>query len=104
MRIMSFAVLGVAVAPQHELFQDEEAEDAAEDRDRRLVRVALAEGVRDHLEEGGAEQSADGERHQHRDPARAQIEREGGERHGERAAGHACAEDPAERHGGGDST
>ena len=104
-RIVHLAVLGVAVAPQQQLLQHEEAEDAAEDRERRLVRVARLEGVRNHLEERRAEQRADGERHQHRDPGCAQRRaRTAASAGGERAAGDARSEDPAERHGGGDST
>ena len=47
-------------------------EDAAEDGSRGLVRVAALERVRNHFEERRAEQRADREGNQHRDPARAQ--------------------------------
>jgi hypothetical protein len=103
-RVVRLAVLGMAVAPQHEFLEYEETEDAAENGERRLVCVALVESVRDHFEKGGAEQRADGKRHEHRNPTRAQVEREGGQRRGKDAAGQARGEDPAERHGGGDST
>ena len=71
-RIVHFAVLGVAMAPEQELLQHEEREDAAQDRGRGPMRIAAREGMRNHLEKRRAEQRADGEGHQHRHPGRAQ--------------------------------
>jgi hypothetical protein len=96
--VVHLAVLGMAVAPEQELLQHEEGEDAGEDRDRSLARRAFFERVRDHLEERGAEQRTDRVRHQHRYPARPHEKRERGERGRQRAAGEARHEDPAQGH------
>src|SRR5512145_2117853 len=101
---MHLAVLGVAMAPQEQLFQHEEAEDSAEHRDRHLVRIARLECLRKNLEERRAEQRADRERYEHRHPGCAQRKRRGGEAGAERPAREARGEDPGERHGGSDST
>ena len=68
--VVHFAVLGVAMPPQEQLLEHEEAEDSGQDRGRRLVRRPALEGVRDHLEERCAQQRADGVGDQHRQPAR----------------------------------
>ena len=53
------------------------------------VRIAVLEGMRDHFEERGAEQGADGVGHQRLDPGGAQEQRERRRARGKHAAGEA---------------
>ena len=52
-------VVVVGVAPQQQLLHHEENEDAAQDRGRHGMRLAVFEGVRNHLEERRAQQRAE---------------------------------------------
>ena len=69
-------LLVVRVAPQQELLEKEETENAAQNRECSGVRIAVLESVWNHLEKRSAEQRPDRERHQGRDPGGAQHERE----------------------------
>jgi len=52
-RVMNFAFLDMAVTPQHQFFQYEEAEDAEQHGGGSgLNAVALVEGMRQHFDEG----------------------------------------------------
>lgn len=52
MRVMRFAMIVMAMAPQHQLFQNEKNEDAEQDGRSHPVRIAVLERVREDLEEG----------------------------------------------------
>jgi hypothetical protein len=102
--LVPLAMVVVAMPPQHQFLQHEEAEDAGQDdRGRRAGLAVRLDGVGQHLEEGGAEQRADGVADQVRHPAAARRQREErGGQHGEGAAGERGDEDPGEyRHGRG---
>ena len=103
-RRASHLVLVVRVAPQQQLLEQEEYEDAAEDRPGDRMPLAVLEGLRDHFEKGSAEQRTDGVRHQRMDPRGAQEKRERRRTYGKHSAGDACSHDPCERHGGRDCT
>ena len=99
-RVVHLAVLGVAVAPEQQLLQHEEREDAAQDGSRGRMRIAAFEGVRNDFQERRAEQRADGKGHQHRHPRCAQQQRKRRQPGGQRATNYTSREDPAERHEG----
>ena len=55
MRIVGFAFLDMAMTPQHQFFEDKEAEDAEQHGGcGGLDAFTLIEGVRQHFDEGGA--------------------------------------------------
>ena len=87
-RVVDVRVVAVRVTPQHELLEQEEREQAGEHGDHHALGAAVFERVRQELEEHGAEQRADGERHESRDPRRMQRQRA---RRGERRE-HAAGE------------
>ena len=57
--IVDLAILRVAVPPEQQLLQDEEAENSGEDGECHLVRLSRLEGVRDDLEKCRAQERAD---------------------------------------------
>jgi len=78
--VVDLAVLDVAVAPQHQFFQDEENENPAEHGGGDAAHAGGAlERMRQQLEKRRAEQGADGVADQHRHPggARGQHEQPG---------------------------
>jgi hypothetical protein len=78
LRLLGFVlvlVVAVRVPPQHELLEREEGEEAGEHGSHDRRGVALLERVRQELEEDRAQQRADCERHDPRDPAPMQHER-----------------------------
>ncbi len=79
-------VVTVCVPPQHELLQREEREEAREHRRHHPLGIARFERMRQELEENGAEQRSDGERHDAGDPRPVQHERAGGGEGREHAA------------------
>src|SRR6185436_2929945 len=99
--VVHLAVLGMAVAPQEQLLEDEEGEYAAEKSHRGLVRFAMLEGVRNDFEERGAQERADCIGNEHRHPRRAHEQRDRSHGCGESPAGYARKHYPAEGHEGG---
>src|SRR5690606_2541768 len=72
-RVMKLVFRDVAVAPAEELFQHEEDEDAKNDQQRsRERRLVVVERLRQQMDEGIAEQTADGKSDKiERDPLKA---------------------------------
>ncbi len=104
---IGFAVLAVAMPPQHELLEQEEREQAREHGDHHPLRGRVLEGVRQQLEEHRAEQCADGEAHEtsdarwmQRERARSRDDRE----HAACEAGKHGGEEGRHRHGGRQSS
>jgi len=79
--------VAVLVAPEHELLEQEEREQPREHGQHRALGAARFDRVRQQLEEHGAEQRADGEGDQARDPRRVQRERSRGGGGRQHAAG-----------------
>jgi hypothetical protein len=86
LRIVDVVIVSVGVAPQHKLLQQEKSEKTDQHGNHYTLRAAFLERMRQQLEENGAEQRADGERDESRDPR-------GMER--QRAGGRGCRENPA---------
>ena len=98
-RVVRLALLDVAVAPQHQLFQHEERQDAGEYGARDLLdAVGHAEGVGQDFEEHGAEQRAHRVADEDRHPGYARVERERrGDGYRQHAAGKRCRQYPGQR-------
>ena len=95
LRVMRFAMVVVAMAPQHQFFQHEESQDAEQDRRRHAVRIAVLERVRQDLEKSRAEKGTDRIGNQHIDMVRADRDgqrRRGG--HAQHATGQRNGDDP----------
>jgi hypothetical protein len=74
-RLMRFALLDVAVAPQHEFFQHKENQDAGENSRRYpLGALGHAKRVRQNIEEHRAEQRTDRKADQYRHMRGARVE------------------------------
>ena len=95
--------VAVRVAPQNELFQREEREETREHRGHHPLGIARLERVRQELEEHGAEQRADRERHDAGDPRPMQHQRPGGRGRREHAARKRGGDDLHEDGQGGGS-
>ena len=95
--------VAVRVAPENELFQREEREEAHEHRGHYPLGIARLERVRQELEEHGAKQRADGERHDAGDPRSMQHQRPGGRGRREHAARKRGGDDLHEDGQGGGS-
>ncbi len=89
--VVPVLAVAVAVAPQHELFQQEEGEEPDEHRQHHALGAAFLQRVRQEFEEHRAEQRADRERDQPRHPRRAQRQRERRGDHREHAPRSAAA-------------
>ncbi|MNC86110.1 hypothetical protein D3C83_17430 [compost metagenome] len=98
--IVRFALLDVAMAPQHQFFQHEEQQYAGKyGGGETLDAVGHAEGVGKNLQEHRAEQRTHRVAHQDRYPGRARVERHGRSRNDrEHAAGHGRRQYPHEGH------
>ncbi len=68
LRVVDVVIVSVGVTPQHELFQQEEREQADQHGDHHALRSAIFERMRQELEEDGPQERADGKRHQSRNP------------------------------------
>jgi hypothetical protein len=56
--LMGFAMIGMAVTPQEEFFQEEESEDPKKDRPQDLlmmIRTGHRQGIREEIEEGNTQ-------------------------------------------------
>ena len=72
LRLVRLAMIVVTMAPENQLFQDEENQDAGQHGSRHAVRLAMFKGVRQDFQKRGAEQGANGIGDQHADAMRAQ--------------------------------
>ena len=79
--------MAVGMAPQHELFEQEEREQAAKHGDHHALGAAGFERVRQKLEEHRAQERADRERDETGDPGGVERERAGRGERREDAAG-----------------
>jgi len=68
--LVCFAVVVVAMSPQHQLFEDEEKHDAEQDRCCHAMWFAMFQRVRQNFQESGAQQGADRIGNQHVDTLR----------------------------------
>ena len=96
LRVVDVVIVAVGVAPQHELFQQEEREQADQHGDHHALRAAFLERVRQQLEEDRPQQRADGKRDEPRDPRRMQRQRAGRRGGREHAAGERGHDDFSE--------
>ena len=99
LRIVRFAVIVMAMSPEHQLFQHKENQDAEEDRRRRIVDIAgVLKGVRQDFEENCAEESPDRVRNHNRNARDTdEIGDCRGAKHTERSADKAHQENPGQR-------
>ena len=95
LRVVCFAMVVMAMAPQHQLFQQEEGQDAKQNRRRHTMRIAALERMRQDFQEGGPEQRADRVGNQHIDAVR--TDRDGQRRrdgHAQYATSQRNGDDP----------
>ena len=93
--VLAFVLAVVMVAPEKELLQDEEGEDAEEDEGGGAPRILRRfEDVGQQVQEHGAQERAHGVAYERGHPASLHAEsHRGGDREGERASGDAGDED-----------
>ena len=94
---VQLALVGVAMAEQHELFEREEHEDPREQRAEHRLRREQRERLGKDVEQRDAEQRADGVADQPRHQTRADVRRKRNERRGDEQAAAATEEAQAER-------
>ena len=94
-RLMGFAMMVVAMPPEHQLFQNEKSQDAEQHHHRHVMRIAMLQRMRQDFQEGGTEQRANRVGNQDIDPMRPQGHTDPGRsQHAEQATGQGNRNDP----------
>ena len=70
--LVRLAMIVVTMAPENQLFQDEENQNAGQHGSRHAVRLTMLQGMGQDFQERGAQQGANGIGNQHADAMRAQ--------------------------------
>ncbi len=95
MCIVRFAMIMVAMPPEHQFFQNEKSQNAEEHGCRHFVRIAVLQGMRQDFKKSSPEQCSDGVGNQHIDALHAERHAHPGRRdNAENAPGKGNENDP----------
>ena len=97
--LVSFAMMLMAMPPEHQLLEQEEKQNATQNHHEYAVDMTgMLEGMGKQIEKYGAQHRPDGIRHHDRNNARMRSQRYGERHHGAgQGAGQAHQDDPGQR-------